>query len=454
METTFGTFTGRDWRNLLTDIYDGQAVPVVGSELSVLPGQGGLTLYEHVARELVCSFKLDESQLPPGYGLLQATGAYLQNPRNQADDLHYEARSILCGTAWPVPDPLRKLAEIGGFNLFVSTTVDSLLDQAINEARFAGAKRTRCIAYCEKSQVQDLPESFSTSPQPTVFHLFGRVNASGDYAITEEKVLEFSHRLQSRDLQPHNLFDQLRKKNLLILGCSFPGWLARFLLRASKGDQYPTLGARGVLADRTSRSDQEFVMFLERRRTTVYTDGDAAAFVDELHRRWTEQYGQLPPPVLSDEQPAADAFKPASVFLSYANEDLEAAERVAAALDDAGVDVWFDKVRLEAGDSFRAQIEKNIESCSYFVPLISRHTITLEKSFFRREWKKAIEEAEEWPPEYPFIQPLLIDDTPLKDPAIPPEFRARHMRTLANLPEFIEDARRRIRERRRERRSA
>jgi hypothetical protein len=89
-------------------------------------------------------------------------------------------------------------------------------------------------------------------------------------------------------------------------------------------------------------------MFLERRRTTVYTDGDAASFVDELHRRWTEQYGSLPPPVLADETPVADAFKPASVFLSYASEDLEPAQQVAAALDEAGVDVWFDRERLEA----------------------------------------------------------------------------------------------------------
>jgi hypothetical protein len=69
---TFGTFSERDWRTLLTDIYDGQAIPVAGSELSVLPEQAGITLYQQVARQLVCSFKLDESQLPPGYGLLQA----------------------------------------------------------------------------------------------------------------------------------------------------------------------------------------------------------------------------------------------------------------------------------------------------------------------------------------------------------------------------------------------
>jgi hypothetical protein len=108
-----------------------------------------------------------------------------------------------------------------------------------------------------------------------------------------------------------------------------------------------------------------------------------------------------------------------------------------------GVDAWFDQSELESGDEFRMKIEKKIEGCSYFVALISKHTASQEKRFFWREWNKAIEEAKAFPPEYPFIQPLVLDDSPL-----PQQFQTRHWRRIEDLPQLIDDAKRRIRERR------
>ena len=40
-----------------------------------------------------------------------------------------------------------------------------------------------------------------------------------------------------------------------------------------------------------------------------------------------------------------------AVFLSYASEDAAAAERIATALRDAGIEVWFDKSELRGGDA-------------------------------------------------------------------------------------------------------
>jgi TIR domain-containing protein len=128
--------------------------------------------------------------------------------------------------------------------------------------------------------------------------------------------------------------------------------------------------------------------------------------------------------------------------------------QVKQAFDEAGVDAWFDQIALESGEDYQRKIEANIENCSYFVPLISRHTATLEKRFFRREWSKAIREAEAFPPEYPFILPILLDDTQIDAPGIPRQFRERHVRALEALPQLVEEAKRRIRERRLQRRPA
>jgi hypothetical protein len=397
--------------------------------------------------------RLDEDQLPEKYSLFDVTRLFLQNPASDADDLNYELRDILANNKLPVPEPLRKLAAITHLNLFVSTTFDTYLEQALNEAR---GGRTATAAYSEKAQVEDIPADYIDRNTPTVFQIFGRISASGDYAMTEEKLLEFTHRLQSRDFRPQNLFDALRCKNLLMIGCSLPGWLARFFLRASKGDQLWTSGAKGVIADQNSGKDRELVMFLERRKTVVYAQGDGIEFVNELHSRWMESFGQ-PASGSPSQQPvqgnAEPAFQPDSVFLSYASEDRPIALRVKEAFDSAGVDVWFDQRALESGDDYRTKIEKNIESCSYFVPLVSKYTATEDRRFFRLEWHKAVDEAKFRPPEFPFIQPIVIDETPVDAPGIPREFSARHCRRLDDLPALVEDAKKRVRERRLARRS-
>ena len=361
-------FTERQWRNLLTDIHDGQVGVIVGQELAVGPeAAGGATLYEYLARELTRRLGVDADRPGTAGRLVDVCNIYLQQSESDADDLHREVREALRNLQWPVPPPLLDLAAVAGLNLFVTTTVDSLLESALNQVRFDGQRQTRVLAYSEKSQIQDITGDFESRPETTIFHLFGRMNASGDYALTEEKILEYGHRLQSRDLRPPNLFDLLKSRHLLILGCSLPGWLARFTLRASKGDPLLTQGARGsIVADRASRADRDFAMFLERRKVWVYEEGDAVQFAGELRQRWEAQYGGPRAPATEDnsgdESPAE--FKTDSVFLSYASEDHDIAVEVASALDAAGVDVWFDKQRLEAGDNFRLVIEKNIEHCS------------------------------------------------------------------------------------------
>jgi hypothetical protein len=445
-------FTDRNWRNLLMDIEARQVIPIIGPELLVLSQETGHpTLYQYLAKELVARLSLDQERLPPGYGLLDVTSLFLQDPRNRADELHYETRAILAARAWLTPEPLSQLATITHFDLFVSTTFDSLLEQALNEANLPGSAPSCILAYSERRQLEDLPADSGTAPRRIVYQLFGKLDGTGDYGLTEEKILEFAHRLQSRDQRPPNLFDALRARKLLALGCTLPGWLARFFLRASKGDQLLTQASGGVVADRTTRGDKPFVMFLERRQTAIYTDGDAVQFVAELHRRWTEGHGQEAPAQSVSAAPQGPDFKPDSVFISYASEDREYALKVKQAFDEAGVDVWFDQTNLVSGDLYKRKIDENIWNCSCFVPLISQNTETWDGDprYFRTEWRKAIDRERYFGSTYPFIRPILLDNTPL-----PYEFLDRHARKLEALPQLIEDAKKQMRERRLKRRSA
>jgi len=53
-----------------------------------------------------------------------------------------------------------------------------------------------------------------------------------------------------------------------------------------------------------------------------------------------------------------------AVFLSYASQDQEAAQRICEALRAAGIEVWFDQSELRAGDAWDRQIRKQIHDCA------------------------------------------------------------------------------------------
>lgn len=49
-----------------------------------------------------------------------------------------------------------------------------------------------------------------------------------------------------------------------------------------------------------------------------------------------------------------------AVFLSYASQDAQAAQRICEALRAAGIEVWFDQSELRGGDAWDQKIRREI----------------------------------------------------------------------------------------------
>jgi tetratricopeptide (TPR) repeat protein len=64
----------------------------------------------------------------------------------------------------------------------------------------------------------------------------------------------------------------------------------------------------------------------------------------------------------------------ARIFLSYARDDRDRAERIARSLEDGGHEVWWDR-RIAAGDSFSSQIDSELAAAELVVVLWSSHSI-------------------------------------------------------------------------------
>jgi hypothetical protein len=416
------------WDDLLDYVEDGRVIPILGPDLLSIQQPGGEKLLLRFAAERLAErLSIPVVNMPQDDGLNQVVCRYL-GKGGRREDIYPQLRRVMKDLQLPTPEPLKKLAQIRHFNLYVTMTFDLLLEQALNEERFGGTPKTETLAYAPNN-VQDLTCEMAKLERPTVYHLLGRLSASPDYAITEEDTLEFLYSMQAEAKRPHLLFDELKNKNLLIIGSSFPDWLVRFFIRIAKSGRLSTpRDAREILVDERLRQDKSLVLFLQHfsYRTQFFEGGGAAEFVDEFLSRYKERY-PADEPVSPDSETRADKsvpdMQPGSIFLSYASEDVAAVRKIRDALEGVGLDVWFDKRQLEWGDKFDEKIKRNIRDCSFFAPVISASTQTRSEGYFRLEWKLAVERAMQISDSKAFILPIALDETHDSVADVPDKFK-------------------------------
>jgi len=430
------------WEDLLNFIEERRVIPIIGPELQKVETEDGpRLLYDWVAEKLAGKLGVDTAQLPKPYTLNDVVCWFLAS-RGRREEAYTRLRSLFRDANFAPPLALRQLAQITDFDLFVTTTFDPLLEQAVNQERFGGAQSTEVIAYAP-NRVADLPSEREKLQRPVIYHLLGRLSASPTYVISDEDTLEFICALQSEHLTPEKLFHELEHNHLLFIGSSFTNWLARLFLRMAKRRRLSDPRDVGeVLADNHSVSDGRLMGFLQQVsvRTRVYSG--AEKFVDELHRRWMTRHKpgevvelNLPQRFLPPEREMPDN----AVFISYAREDLPAVQRLKAELDAAGIKTWFDLDRLEGGDDYDRKIQRNIARCSYFIPVISATTERRLEGYFRREWSYALDRSRNIADGALFIVPVCIDDTRAIDAHVPDRFKALHITRLPGgevTPEF------------------
>jgi TolB-like protein/lipoprotein NlpI len=112
-----------------------------------------------------------------------------------------------------------------------------------------------------------------------------------------------------------------------------------------------------------------------------------------------------------------------AVFLSYASQDAQAAQRICEALRAAGIEVWFDQSELRGGDVWDHSIRKQIKTCALFLPVISHTTHDRREGYFRLEWKLAVDRCHLMDADMAFLLPVVIDDTRDDDERVPERFR-------------------------------
>jgi hypothetical protein len=433
------------WDDLLNYIEERRVIPIVGPDLlRVDTPQGPRLLHEWLAEKLAAKLSVDVQGLPQPLTLNDVVCAYL-GQRGRREEAYTRLRSIMREVQIAPPETLRRLARITDFDLYVTTTFDPLLEQAINLERHGGHPQCEVLAYAP-NRVADLPVEREQLQRPVVYHLLGRLSASPTYVISDEDMLEFICALQSEHLTPEKLFHELEHNHLLLIGSDFSNWLARLFLRMAKRKRLSDPRDVGeVLADDHTAKDDRLVAFLQQVSVRTRVFAGAESFVGELYERWLRRQPALPAAATGASSP--QRFLPPSrempegaIFISYAREDLSAVQRIKAAFDGAGLTTWFDLDRLEGGDDYDRKIAANIARCSYFLPVISASTQRRLEAYFRREWSYAVDRSRNIAEGAVFILPVCIDDTPEAAALVPEKFRSLHISRLPEgepTPEFV-----------------
>ena len=422
------------WDDLLNYIEEKRVIPIVGPELlKVQTETGPRLLQEWLAEKLAARLNVDPAPLAKPLSLNDVVCAYLSN-HGRREEAYTRLRTIMRESNFAPPLPLRQLAEITDFNLYVSMTFDPLLEQAINQVRFGGAANSEVIAYAP-NRVVDLPVERDDLQRPVVYHLLGRLSASPTYVISDEDMLEFVCALQSEHLTPEKLFHALEHNHLLIIGSDFSNWLARLFLRMTKRRRLSDPRDVGeIVADNHSLTDVRLVSFLQQVSVRTRMFSGAEEFVAELHRRWLARRGASVPAAGAGDlmrfPPPAREMPEHAVFISYAREDLPAVQKLKAGLDAAGITTWFDMDRLESGDDYDRKIRGNIARCSFFLPVVSATTQRRHEGYFRREWSYAVDRTRGMADGAVFILPVCIDGTTEADAVAPEKFKALHFARL------------------------
>jgi hypothetical protein len=404
------------WDLLLENIAARSVVPIVGRDLLSLPVAGKpTTLYTELAERLATRLDIQATagSLPGGSPLSTVAAEYIRRG-GEPDQIYRSLVRIVqeLGDV-PVPTPLEQLAAIDRFALFVTTTFDDLLVRALAAAR---GRQPRVLGFSNKAAVDS--NELMVTGEPVIYHLFGRLSSLPDYVVTDEDALEFVFSILDPRYQPTRLLQELSQRSLLIVGCSFPSWAVRFILRVTRGRRLLFANRDNIafVVDPGATEDAGLLQFLQtfKTRTEVFTQYDAVGFAGELSRRWAERLPAASP----DDVMPADA-----VFVSYPSEDFTRVQAIVESLRKGGLTVWFDRTNLGPGERWRDKIERGIDSASAFVPILSSQAVAGNDRYYITEWKRSLERNSRIAFDDRFLFPIVIDDLDRDSPAIPKEFR-------------------------------
>jgi hypothetical protein len=413
-----------NWDELLERIHLKKVIPVIGQGLyrvETEPGdKNGRLLYDYLADQLLeaCGAALSPHE---NHRFAKACSAYikfnmLKFNRHSYFDLTKFLKESLEKVRLIPSNPLLKLAGIRNFGIFFTTAYDDFLAGVINNVR-----TTPLIIWpysiSEKNLKIDniLLKAIEESQSTLLVHLFGNIRKNVHPAFTEmdilETIVEFGKDMNKVDFPEIFLSQELKENSLLFIGCGYDDWLYRLFIRTIANKRFSPENRAYIpynfVVDDFNKNEisQRLQQFLVESGMEVYHTGDPGDFVDILFNNLSNRY---------PEEIIQPVDFPTAVFISFKRSDEAAARRLASHLQNDGINVWLDDLKLKPGMAIDEIIISAIDRCRVFIPLISKNSrqITTDDgkvNYHVREWEQAYNRSRDR--EGLTILPVKIDDT-------------------------------------------
>jgi hypothetical protein len=368
-----------NWESFIDNLTAGEIIPVLGNDLSLVKDENDkpVSLYQYIARELTRRLDIPYTGQTISELALAYPNENIPLTTNSIYNKIDEERFFFEG--------LEKIAEITDFKFYISTALDDLLIKSLGKVRNLEKNQLQVINYSLQQLSDASTYSLEEEEFPvTVFNLLGNFGNVTESAFNEEEVLEHFLSITSK-FNRHPLADyfvrQVRNKILLFLGCDFPDWFMRFVIRILTNERYKDRSFNDYLVPDQCNQSPELHNFLRHFKKNIIMinnsgEGNVRAFVKELNEKWVECIEKKP--VQYD----------GTVFLSYNHRDREKVSFFKKLLRSRGIrNVWFDIDDLPSGEH-KSAIEEEIKKCKVFIPMISNNCLEHPDSYtWQVEWK-------------------------------------------------------------------
>ena len=396
-----------DWDELLDFITDRQLTPILGKEMYKFKQDDLLIpVDEYLSQQILGQNHISDQQ---ELTLTQAVNYLVNEKKVKTMDIIRKLKLMLREIDFEFP-LLTQFLSITDLKYYVNTAVyNNVLENNLSAIRKQTATSINFSINEPFSDADDLDKLKA----PFVFNVFGSLLNTVDPALSEEDMLEYTGYFKERIKNATNIINALKNKNLLFLGCAFPDWMVRFILRLLSNEPMHDWGSKRtvIVVNDMSEVRKKQYEFLKNYDVVTY-EGNTKDFVEELTTRW--------------KQKNPSSVKNKMVFLSYTVKDKEAVENLKKAIEGINnVTCWYDNREIVPGDDFKTEIAKNIKSADLFIPLISANSLLHKDGYVQLEWFTAdnvntFRKIDGNTGKY--LMPVVIDDTNPYDSNVPKYF--------------------------------
>lgn len=427
------------WDLLVHQIINGEIIPVIGEDI-VLSGDRTV---KQILINSMC--KHDGINLDPiqdgGNGNTLKHHSYshlIYHPHYTKEKEHIYGRikSLIdkYERQFKASDLLKRILSIKHFPFVITVATDPVTENAMRKIWKERNRDIKTLVFNNDPKEIDKKGDIareSDIQNPTIYYMFGKsdTNLPHRFVATDEDMLSFCQSWLTEGSRPKILSRVVGGKSLLFFGCNYPDWLVRFIWFSMRNN----LEKSGMLVGEQIEPSLEDFM----KRVHIETERDPLHVIEQIERRLAIKMEELNNTRFDVPMERTD------VFISYSRNNEEQARQLYDALVEAGLNVWYDRRNLAAGDQWLPKIKDAIESTKFFIALIanSMRSQTMESHVYRKEWNMAIDHSKGMGSRRGFIIPVALDginiDTERKTLDLPSELLGHNALSVITSEDYI-----------------